>query len=258
MNREQLIAMWLGIAVIVVMGLYCTTGQYHFILDPMGSIGVCHPELPPIVTSSAIRIDFPLLVVQWAMVAIITGGLIITFADKKDNMNWKRGFRRIVFVLVVAAAIVCAGLSVALILTTHSDAQFNLQWKQQEYAEQHLPFETLPDGFYIELDAKAVSKLKAKGFSDKEIEDFQKNLTANKKAEQIAAKKELSEEKKSFWIRLSKGGLVGLCGVGGLIGGIIGFVIVWFLVFIVWFLYKLFEWIVLGFANDKPKDEQKQ
>ncbi len=76
-------------------------------------------------------------------------------------MNWKRGFRRIVFVSAIFIAIICAGLSVVFILSIHTEAQSDLQWKQKQYVEQCKPIENLPDGFVLDLDAATTSKRKA-------------------------------------------------------------------------------------------------
>jgi hypothetical protein len=60
----------------------------------------------------------------------------------------------------------------------------------------------------------------------------------------------LEELQKGFWVSLSKGGLVGLCGAVGLVGGIIGFVIVWL-------IYKFLEWLVLGFCDNNRLTPEK-
>ncbi len=158
---------------------------------------------------------------------------------KQEIMNWKRGLRRIVFVLALVAAAICAALVVGQVLSIHSEAQSNLKLKQQKYAEQY-PFE-IPDGFILELDDETVSKLRAVGFSDKEIQDYAENHTANLKAQQIVAKKEILQEEKDFWVNLSILGLGALCGVT--VAGTFGFLTVWL-------IYGLLEWLVLGFCDN--------
>lgn len=88
MNKKQKIVLWVGIAIFVLMelfppwmaanpqgGNYIAAG-YGFILNP------------PHFQSEELwrcRIDFPQLLAQWAMVAVVTGGLIYAFKDEKDK-----------------------------------------------------------------------------------------------------------------------------------------------------------------------------
>ena len=86
MNWKQKICLWIGIVVIVMMGLFppwmatapgegnYVAGGYGFILFPRDQFGE---------SLWLARIDFGQLAAQWAMVAVVTGGLIVTFADKK-------------------------------------------------------------------------------------------------------------------------------------------------------------------------------
>lgn len=87
MNLKQNICLWIGIAVIVVMGIFppWTVGQtilspqdggYHFILS--------HQEVRSI---DCYNLNTSRLLIQWTMVVVITGGLLITFKDKKKNEN---------------------------------------------------------------------------------------------------------------------------------------------------------------------------
>ncbi len=79
MNRKQMMVLWIGITVFVLMGLFppfiapLPSGYggrqryYQFILSIYGNIDIIR------------------LCVQWAMVAVITGGLIYILKDKKDD-----------------------------------------------------------------------------------------------------------------------------------------------------------------------------
>ena len=60
MNKKQKICLWAGIVIIVLMGIF----------SPWMHDG---------------RIDASHLLVQWAMVATVTGGLIVTLNDKKSK-----------------------------------------------------------------------------------------------------------------------------------------------------------------------------
>jgi hypothetical protein len=88
MNTKQKICLWLGIAVIVLMGLFppwmaatpngrnYVAGGYGFILFPPNQFGE---------SLWLARIDFAKLVAQWAMAAVVATGLIVTFAGKKPK-----------------------------------------------------------------------------------------------------------------------------------------------------------------------------
>jgi len=95
MNRKPKICLWIGIAVIVAMGiyppwLYTFTAQgvnsrenagYNCILTP--------PQPKEDIAPYGIILDIPRLCLQWVIIAIVTGGLIVTFKDKKtkDKQN---------------------------------------------------------------------------------------------------------------------------------------------------------------------------
>jgi hypothetical protein len=90
MNQKQKICLWLGIIVFVLMGIFppwTLPVNYHgaklqrncgykCILTP--------PEISLEEASVATSIDFSRLCVQWAMVAVVTGGLLVTLKDKKN------------------------------------------------------------------------------------------------------------------------------------------------------------------------------
>ncbi len=100
MNRKQIIVLWIGIAAIVIMGIFPpwilnaegaslmiqtqreiselsnqNFHTYHFILSG--------PRVKNV--SFLLRVDLPKLSVQWITVAAITGGLLVTFRDKKKD-----------------------------------------------------------------------------------------------------------------------------------------------------------------------------
>lgn len=89
MNRKQTIVMWIGIIAFVLMGLFpawmCAgpgggyvspvsigEARYTFVLPHENNI------------KKLCRVDVSQLCAQWAMVAVITGGLIVTLKDKKE------------------------------------------------------------------------------------------------------------------------------------------------------------------------------
>jgi len=111
MNRKQIIVLWIGIAVIVVMGIFPpwmlkknemlqNDDMQGFIL--MNDVARTTLELPvrfalfhnyyPIWSRPKdgtdilllLEIDIVELSIQWIIVIAITGGLLVTFKDKKD------------------------------------------------------------------------------------------------------------------------------------------------------------------------------
>lgn len=83
MNKKQLVVMWVGIAIIVLMGLFPPWTTY-------GNSGDCYLThkfilFKPAERNIPARIDTGHLFVQWIIVTAITGGLIVTFKDKKTK-----------------------------------------------------------------------------------------------------------------------------------------------------------------------------
>jgi hypothetical protein len=80
MNKYQTIFLWIGMVIFVIVGVFPPwTGSYAaneyfngygFILNP--------PKFNE-------RVCISYLCVEWIMVAVITGGLLVTFKDKKKN-----------------------------------------------------------------------------------------------------------------------------------------------------------------------------
>ena len=69
MNRKQLIVMWCGIAVIVLTGLFPLVRKPARRLE----IGFLFDDYGYLV--------FPLILIIWILVALVTIGLLITFRD---------------------------------------------------------------------------------------------------------------------------------------------------------------------------------
>lgn len=76
MNKKQKIILWIGIAFFVLLGLF----------PPSKSTPWARQETTqrPI-TLYHHSIDGSKLFAYWAMVAVVTSGLIVTFKDKKDT-----------------------------------------------------------------------------------------------------------------------------------------------------------------------------
>jgi len=99
MNKKQKTVLWTGIAVIVLMGIFPPTRRGY---EPGGPIppGIRPPPGTPsrpiyvipahygytfLLTAKVSEIGFDKLFLQWAMVAVVTGGLIYAFKDQKDT-----------------------------------------------------------------------------------------------------------------------------------------------------------------------------
>lgn len=172
-------------------------------------------------------------------------------------MNLRRGFKRIAFVLSGIAGIICAGMSVVLVLSVRDDAQSYLRWEKENYIETY-HYGITPEQARAELEKRKRIKeledeLRKQGVeipsSEPKLIDlgpltpeeiYSQELKEKQRQE---AEKELRKLKNGFWVNLSKGSLVGICTLVGLVGGIIGFVIVWL-------ICNLLGWLVLGFCDD--------
>ena len=79
MNRTQLIILWIGIAIFVLMGLFPPRSHSRRIIQQIQGIsGDDSPEPPRggFILSDRRAIDWEMLSIGWAIVAVITGGLI--------------------------------------------------------------------------------------------------------------------------------------------------------------------------------------
>jgi len=83
MNRKQKIVLWIGIAIVVLMGLFPPWMGY--IKAERGYIRHTFIWYHPAARNMGMRIDVPHLCVQWSIIVAITGGLIITFKNKKPK-----------------------------------------------------------------------------------------------------------------------------------------------------------------------------
>ena len=101
MNRRQKICLWIGIAAIMVMGIFppwTLNGEAASIYPVRGEVRTSVEDFdcpvysflltpPELLRNSGFlfRIDFTRLCVQWIMIAAITGALIATFKGKKKD-----------------------------------------------------------------------------------------------------------------------------------------------------------------------------
>lgn len=80
MNKIQKITLWAGIIVIVAMGLFPPVELGTFRRGGGGGTRIPYEFL-----YEAENIKFTKLLIQWFIVAVITGGLIVCFKGEKDK-----------------------------------------------------------------------------------------------------------------------------------------------------------------------------
>lgn len=93
MNVNQKKCLMLGIIVIVIMGVFPPWRMYSCFpksnmkrYEPMGYSFIAEPPKPSWqAITKGVAIDLPRLLIQWAIVAAITGGLIVCFKGEKDK-----------------------------------------------------------------------------------------------------------------------------------------------------------------------------
>jgi len=87
MSKTQLKVLWVGIGIFVLMGLFPPRKSVMYI-TPIGA-GFEEWKKPArygfILTMSTQNIALNNLFIQWAIVAVVTGGLIYTLKDKKKD-----------------------------------------------------------------------------------------------------------------------------------------------------------------------------
>lgn len=85
MNKKQIIVLWIGIAVIVIMGIFPPWIVGQTILSPKDGgyrFVLSHPEVRSL---DCYSLNTSRLLVQWIMVVAITGGLLVTLKEKKKD-----------------------------------------------------------------------------------------------------------------------------------------------------------------------------
>lgn len=84
MNKKQMLVLWVGIILVVIMGLF----PPYFGLTIFGISG--DPGYYPIFAPpSRGRLDISRLVVQWLIICFVTGGLIASLRGSANPMNPK-------------------------------------------------------------------------------------------------------------------------------------------------------------------------
>ena len=91
MNKRQTIVLWIGIIILVLMGIF---PPIHIDISDRFWRGdgprPWEPGYDFLFTMLPSKISFSKLFIQWFIIAVVTGGLIVTFKDKKSKDDQKR------------------------------------------------------------------------------------------------------------------------------------------------------------------------
>lgn len=162
-------------------------------------------------------------------------------------MNWKKGFKRITNVVAIVIAVACGVIAVYLPIHWRNDAT-ELSMDRFSYFQEATWYELgrrygMSSDDYRQLQGKDVKLPDGKS----PVEEFR--LQFHRYIEH--------ERNKCFWYRLSTNELIGmivLCGLGGVVAGYVG---TWA---VLWYgglaIFVFIHWLVLGFREDKPANEQ--
>ena len=92
MNKKQKVVMWVGIIIIVLMTLFPVERTRHTVSgfrDGSSDYGYEY-EVNFLFLMEPYQIEFSKLLLQYTVVILITGGLIVTLKDKKPNDKQKQ------------------------------------------------------------------------------------------------------------------------------------------------------------------------
>jgi hypothetical protein len=101
MNKKQLAVMWVGIGIIVLMCLFppwITNGGIvdYVCLFSNGTISIIGPNYPQTYNYMTAHIDSIRLIIQCAIVGLITGSLLYTLKNKKNKDEQKLNTKQLI------------------------------------------------------------------------------------------------------------------------------------------------------------------
>jgi len=237
MNKKQLVCMWCGIAVFVFVGLITVeSSSWH---------------------SFEWKDYAPLLIIYWPSVAVVTGGLIWTFKDKKrpegvakKPMNLRGGFKRITLVLAIIVGLLSSLIPVPVIVSARDFVQgherqleyilSNTNMSIKEFRSKNPKLDDIND---LDLSNRLYEK-----FHFRFASDDPNLMSKNSKYDifdVVEQRERLDEAKKDFWAKLSAVQTSALC----VLIGIAGFCGVWVVYFGVLLIHRLVKWVKLGFSH---------
>ena len=159
-------------------------------------------------------------------------------------MNWKRGFKRITIVTAVACGIVASFLPVQRYryARDHWWSVNDPLVIRQPTEEDLTYFERWQQHNKVFVDANSHYAIFPDYTGDQTLMTVCNNY--------------FERQRRSFWYNLPIAKLIGMAVLCGLGGAAISYLGLWLIIW--WIGYKPIRWIILGFREDKPTDEQKQ
>ena len=189
-------------------------------------------------------------------------------------MNWKRGFKRIVSVLAIVAAVVCGLIAARVPVARQRDVRESVasaQLQRQEISrleEELVKVEETQQtpGKISKSYQKVVEWVKERVGKSQTTDDPNQTpaiaISQSRRALESERNKFLAledEQKKNFWYNLSKAQLGPMVALYGLAGAAIGYVGGWA---ILWYggsiIFIFIHWLALGFREDEPANEPKK
>ena len=189
-------------------------------------------------------------------------------------MNWKRGFKRIVSVLAIVAAIICGLIAARLPVANQRDAQDSVasaQLQRQEISqleEELIKVEEAQQtpGKISKSYQKVIEWVKERVGKSQTTDDPNQTpaiaISQSRRALESERNKFLAledEQKKNFWYNLSPArltGMVALYGLGGVVAGYLGaWAVLWYGGSII---FVFIHWLALGFREDEPAKKPKK
>lgn len=233
MNKKQLIFMWLGIATIILFAFVTIVDAY--------------------------RPDYAYFAVWVLLVVLVASGLIYTFRDKKRQegekirrINLRHGFRRITHVLAGVAVICGVVIAIGTVVDKYNSEQDNLRFKKIRT----LDFSDLgvqkQKGRFYDLAHPNTPKLTLERMAatpKSEVPGRPNRLAGLLEQTKAEAETELKELEDSFWVTLSKQGLVGLCVLASLGGAAAGYGGIWLVYLLILRVYQFIRWLATGFYD---------
>ena len=189
-------------------------------------------------------------------------------------MNWKRGFKRIVSVLAIVAAIVCGLIAARVPVARQRDARdsvISAQLQRQEISrleEELIKAEVAQQtpGKISKSYQKVIEWVKERVGKSQTTDDPNQApaiaISQSRQALESERKKYEAledEQKKNFWYNLSTAQLAGMVALYGLAGAAAGFLVGWV---VLWYgglvVFMFIHWLALGFREDEPANEPKK
>jgi len=90
MNRKQLVALWIGIALFVLVGLFPPWTEFEprwgeLMERQRGHVFLFPPPAPEFGPRARVSVNREILLISWALISVVTFGAVLTLADKKQK-----------------------------------------------------------------------------------------------------------------------------------------------------------------------------